>query len=315
MGLRYVWDKFSVSNNITTDANNQSNIYVYNNTYPNGGLPEYINTSLSLYTSLEKVNGVINGVGMRYVPVSINVNAGYMQNISLGGTYYTKDSTNNWYAVSTAYFSLATGPSPNYENYVSISLIGYKADVSVSVGSKLDTVSSNINNTYPNNNQLGDYWYVYKGSDNIDPESINYISEFMPNQEIDVSLIKPVSTYGGTISYLYEYDADGSDSWQTMKNTTEDSIVFLVPESVTSTLQIRVTASDDMGYTSTTPVVGPLSNIITEKDCSIRLHKKMSDNSYKTVYLETSSLAVKVGNDTLEDILTQIESDIAALNG
>ena len=89
----------------------------------------------------------------------------------------------------------------------------------------------------------------------------------------------------------------------------------MVPESVTSTLQIRVTASDDMGYTSTTPVVGPLSTVITKKDYSIRLHKKMSDNSYKTVYLETSSLAVKVGNDTLEDILTQIESDIAALKG
>ena len=97
MSMRYVWDKFSVSNKITTDFNTQGSIYVYNNTFPNGSMPEYINTTISVYASLEKINGVINGVGLRYVPINISVNAGYMQNISLGGTYYVKDNnSNNW---------------------------------------------------------------------------------------------------------------------------------------------------------------------------------------------------------------------------
>lgn len=51
------------------------------------------------------------------------------------------------------------------------------------------------------------------------------------------------------------------------------------------------------------------SNIITE-----RLHMK-TDSGYNVKYLDTKSQYVKIGSQTVEDVLTQIESDIAALKG
>ena len=287
MSTRYVWDKFSVSNKITTDFNTYGSLYVYSNTYPNGSMPEYINTSLSVYTSLEKVNGVINGVGLRYVPITINVNAGYMQNISLGGTYYAKDiNTNYWYAVSTAQYGLATGPSPNYDNYVNISLIGYKADVSASVGSKLDTVSSNVNNTYPNNNQSGSYWYTYKGSDNIDPTAITYPSSIKGGQVITLTATKSGSIkYGGTITYTYEVQLNGG-SWISIGDSTSLTKSYTVPAG-TTTFKARVKARDNMGFTSSTYATGNQVNIINNSAPTISgSDKDLGSFSYLPPYIE-----------------------------
>ena len=51
------------------------------------------------------------------------------------------------------------------------------------------------------------------------------------------------------------------------------------------------------------------SSIITE-----RLHMKI-DSGYDVKYLDTKSQYVKIGSQTVEDVLTQIESDITALKG
>ena len=51
------------------------------------------------------------------------------------------------------------------------------------------------------------------------------------------------------------------------------------------------------------------SNIIAE-----RLHMK-TDSGYNVKYLDTKSQYVKIGSQTVEEVLTQIESDIAALKG
>lgn len=287
MSTRYVWDKFSVSNKITTDINNSSSVYVYSNTFPNGGMPEYIRTSLPVYTSLEKVNGVINGVGLQYVPININVNAGYMQNIPLYGIYYVKDNnTNYWLAVSTAYYSNATGPSPNFENYVSISLTGYKADVSASVGSKLDTVSSNVNNTYPNNNQSGSYWYVYKGSDSIDPTVISYPSVIKGGDSITLTTTAGTgNVYGGTITYTYEVQLDDG-SWISIGSTTSLTKSYTVPKG-TTTFVARVKASDNMGFASSTYATGNQVTVINNSAPTISgSDKDLGSFSYQPPYIE-----------------------------
>ena len=306
MGLRYVWDKYAVVENYQISPN-QSQI-VYPRAYGNQTLywgyqcirkdnKFEIVSPTPVYPSLY---GEINVVANIYCMIG-----SWSSNV-IGNVYYT---------TSDCRYSLAEEAGSGQQmSVLDGTVCACSFSISKDKGDYIDTISFS-ENKYSANGVSGSYWYTLKGSDSIDPTAINYNSEFITNKEIVISLNKPTPVYGGTVSYLYEYDIDSSGVWQTIKNTTEDSIVFLVPESVTSTVQFRVTASDDMGYTSTTPVVGPLSNIITEKDYSIRLHKKMSDNSYKTVYLETSSLVVKVGNDTLEDILTQIESDIAALKG
>ena len=61
--------------------------------------------------------------------------------------------------------------------------------------------------------------------------------------------------------------------------------------------------------TSATALAAMDSSIITE-----RLHMK-TDSGYNVKYLDTKSQYVKIGSQTVEDVLTQIESDIAALKG
>ena len=317
MGLRYVWDKHTIKDIVTqvpVDPNPESisasytrGLYwAYSTAYTINNNTATLRNVTSTFVGRDSLVCPVGA--LYYYPKDGQPVTGTVTIDLSDEELFPRISTTEYSSVWNYYSGSEFDP---YDKFYSS---GNKITFTQEKGDFINTLSDN-NNMYPTDGIASEYWYTYKGSDTIDPITINYDSEFIANKEIVISLNKPTPVYGGTISYFYEYDADGSGAWKTIKKTTEDSIVFLVPESVTSTLQIRVTASDDMGYTSTTPVVGPLSTVITKKDYSIRLHKKMSDNSYKTVYLETSSLAVKVGNDTLEDILTQIESDIAALKG
>ena len=71
-------------------------------------------------------------------------------------------------------------------------------------------------------------------------------------------------TYGGTISYTYQYRYDGG-SWQTLTTTTATSTTLLVPKDQYSTLEVRVRAQDDMGFTSNTWVTSGVKTIIANQ--------------------------------------------------
>ena len=115
-------------------------------------------------------------------------------------------------------------------------------------------LSSDTSSTYPADNYKGSYWYVYQGSDSIDP-TISYPSSIFKNQNVKITVSPASNTYGGTISYKYEYTTDGS-TWTTANSgTTATSVDVTIPPTAT-TFQARVTASDNMGFTSTTAVTG-----------------------------------------------------------
>lgn len=135
-------------------------------------------------------------------------------------------------------------------NYVSLETVR---------GSYIENVSDSSMNKYPTTSDggiSGDYWYVYRGSDNIDPTAISYqTAQIRPGDVLTVSVEPRANTYGGTISYLYQYSTNGGSSWVTIQTTTATSINFTVPAAAKS-IQFRVRAQDDMGFTSTTYVTG-----------------------------------------------------------
>lgn len=115
-------------------------------------------------------------------------------------------------------------------------------------------LSSDTSSTYPADNYKGSYWYVYQGSDSIDP-TISYPSSVFKNQNVKITVSPASNTYGGTISYKYEYTTDGS-TWTTANSSTTATSVDVTIPSTATTFQARVTASDNRGFTSTTAVAG-----------------------------------------------------------
>lgn len=101
-------------------------------------------------------------------------------------------------------------------------------------------------------------WRVYKGSDTIDPLSVTYRENTLYKGEpVTVQVEARTPTYGGTISYQYQYSVDGGKTWTNAgSKTTETSLEITVPAEAKQ-FQARVLASDNYGFTSTTYVNGP----------------------------------------------------------
>lgn len=136
------------------------------------------------------------------------------------------------------------------------------------VGDSLGIVSSTSSTAYPTESGGGifeDNWYIYKGSDNIDPRSISYpTSGISTGDSITVNITESNSkVYGGTVNYTYQYRLNGG-SWTTISTTTATSINFTIPNNATS-IQFRANAKDDAGFTSSTYVTGLTITIETSK--------------------------------------------------
>lgn len=101
-------------------------------------------------------------------------------------------------------------------------------------------------------------WRAYKGSDTIDPSAVTYSKQDLyPGEPVTISVTPVTPTYGGTVSYLYQYSIDGGSTWKNIgSKTTNTSVSITIPEGALQ-FQSRVTASDGWGFTSTTPVLGP----------------------------------------------------------
>lgn len=133
-----------------------------------------------------------------------------------------------------------------------------------SASTLIGSVSSASGSAYPTTSGgavSGNYWYAYWGSDSIDPTGISYPTEKLrPGDKITVSITKSSSIkYGGTISYLYQYQLNGG-SWTNIQTTSAESISFTVPSNA-KTIRFRVRAQDDMGFVSTTYVTGDTAGV------------------------------------------------------
>lgn len=138
-------------------------------------------------------------------------------------------------------------------------------------------VSANSESAYPANSYSGSYWYIYKGSDSIDPTAITYSPNPAKGGELVTITITPSTsiTYGGTISYKYEYQLD-SGSWQVLNNSTSETSVSVVIPKGTTKFTARVTASDNMGFIST-PIVGDTITVNNNSNPVINFNNPTTD--------------------------------------
>lgn len=156
-----------------------------------------------------------------------------------------------------------------------------------SQGSLIGAISDEASNSYPNNTYSGSYWYKYSGSDTIDPASVSYDSEQVLTQQMSIQAAASTGNkYGGTITYDYQVCVDGS-SWVDVGSSTALSMSYTIPETATQ-FQARVRARDNMGFTSSTWVTGPLATVRAPW-VHHRLHLKNDQQVYDLVHFMTSA--------------------------
>ena len=172
------------------------------------------------------------------------------------------------------------------------------------MGSLIGQISAS-SQRYPTNGASGSYWYVYRGSDNIDP-SISYDSKQILTKEVTISLTPSTAIqYGGTITYDYQVNIDGTD-WVDIGSTTATSMNYTIPATATQ-FRARVRARDNMGFTSTTWVTGPLATVAPPY-VRTRLRRKNASGTYDLIHLMTSAdSVVQDDGSNVQDIINNIK--------
>ena len=139
----------------------------------------------------------------------------------------------------------------------------YMSDASPIPDDLLGYVSSTRSSEYPSFDLDSDgYFYYAEDQDIIDPSSVNLPESIRYNSDITISITPSrdaqTNSYGN-ITYTYQYKFDNG-SWTTIETTSETSVELHIP-SDKSTIQARVLAQDDIGFTSSTYVLSSIVSI------------------------------------------------------
>lgn len=134
-------------------------------------------------------------------------------------------------------------------------------------GEFVDYISSDKENAYYDGYYSSSgYYYVYEGSDNIDPQAVTLPDPIDDGTTIQITVTPSTEkVYSGTVSYTYQYRYDSSWRWQTLTTTTALTASLQVPKNTYQTLEVRVQAQDNLGFTSSTWVSSGVKNIIANQ--------------------------------------------------
>ena len=254
MGLRYVWEKWNLeyeAKNIGTGSPGFSIGYNNINIFYSD---EYSYNSSDDEFTIENAKTV---EASENSPFTIPANKWFMCHIHSWPSSSYMDRT-----ISNVKVSVSKKNSTEWDVIFSGDYDTYNG-VSPKKGStSYGNVSSASSGAYPTNGKSGDYWYVSKGSDTIDPASVSYPASPNGGELIDITIAPSTGIkFGGTVKYKVEYQLDGG-SWQTAAaSTTATTVSVLIPKG-TQTFIARATASDDTGFTSTTAVTGATVNVV-----------------------------------------------------
>ena len=117
-------------------------------------------------------------------------------------------------------------------------------------GSLTGYVTSSNSGQYPSDDYTGSNWYVKLGSDSIDAKSVTIPSQIDGGTMINISIEPATNLLGSTtISYVIQYRFNDG-TWTTLTTTTTTQYTLSVPMD-TQTVQVRVQAKDNVGFTST----------------------------------------------------------------
>ena len=143
-------------------------------------------------------------------------------------------------------------------------LYTFRIQITQEKGSLLGSVSGTSQSIYPDDGVQGSYWYTYQGSDNIDPASASIPSTINGGTAINITVTPGTGkVYGGTVSYIYQVSLAGG-AWTTIATTTATSRSYTVPYG-TASIQVRVRAQDNIGFTSSTYVTSSSVTVINNQ--------------------------------------------------
>ena len=243
MSTRYVWGRYTAElNYINRDGYRESRgpakTMQFNGTRSGGELHFYIASTISI----NQYTGKITVYTRDYIwdEVAGKQIRGY---VSSGGTvYYAPDWTGkagfaNYYIESKN----ASVVTSEYYTYI---------DSYYSQGAFLAWESAQSRSGKPDG-YSGGYYYTYQGQDNIDPQTVTIPASIRGGGTISIQVSPSTKKkYEGAVSYQYQYRTDGG-SWVTAGTSGAVSYSIKVPTDIT-TIQARVRAQDDIGFTSST---------------------------------------------------------------
>lgn len=241
MSIRHVWGRYK-------------NSYIYEEKSSLGRITSISSTTGTAYSSYTQSasTGKYSGTGSsKSIFTNSTVNANqypYLFISSEPGVMYVDDYPGlcNW--ISDSYrgdiqlFTVGNDPS-------SIGIDKYWYEAVPEKGSLQGYVSSKSSSVYPQDGVSGSWWYDYQGSDNIDPTACSIPSTIMGGTAINIT-VTPGSgkVYEGTVQYEYQVKL-GTGNWTTIATTSATSYSYTVPYG-TTTMQTRVRAKDNIGFTS-----------------------------------------------------------------
>lgn len=140
----------------------------------------------------------------------------------------------------------------------------YLPTISNKKGDLQSYVSSSVDGQYPQDGVSGNSWYTEQGSDNIDASAVSIPSTIMGGTQITITVTPGTGkVYAGTVSYIYQVKL-GSGSWTTIATTTATTRTYTVPYG-TESIQVRVQAKDDIGFTSSDYVTSSAVTVINNQ--------------------------------------------------
>lgn len=241
MSTRYVWGKYT--REVRTGYRT-----VYEEYTKNVGRFQFNMTDGQSYVigsgySFSKYSGSYSTTGNSYYTFKnqslIVRGAGYITATS-GAMYYgsrwQEYTASNLVNASKTIKYTTTTTQEQYSYYVRGSLTGY--------------VTSSNSGQYPSDDYTGSNWYVRLGSDSIDAKSVTIPSQIDGGTMINISIEPATNLLGSTtISYVIQYRFNDG-IWTTLTTTTTTQYTLSVPMD-TQTVQVRVQAKDNVGFTST----------------------------------------------------------------
>ena len=256
MGARYVWSRY-------TAVQQQAYRTRYRETSEKMSNPSYVDVNLDVGDEFTigksyYFSEITGSYSLRDTVTYIFV-SGYHSDFDTG--YMVMTSGHMYYGtIGFLYgtFRILSATDYYYESYQQLYYYYIQ-------GTYLDQRSNASSGAYPSNDESGGYYYVRQGSDKVDPTAVTVPDDIDDGTTIQISLTPNTGkTFGGTISYTYQYRYDGG-SWQTLSTTTATTVSLAVPKGQYSTLEVRVRAQDDMGFTSNTWVTSGVKTIIANQ--------------------------------------------------
>lgn len=269
MGNRYVWERYALDGRVQIDASPQpdtdivrssisgggtiANAHGYSTCTVENGKLVLSDSGIKWQSTLTGDQSYITGYGDFYVKTAVGSKILFMKGKNSGpssGIY--------------AYFNTFEYSPGLFTSVPARAVASYAFLVSLVMDQKGEWVGTvtGSSGAYPSDGISGSYWYVYKGSDSIDPASLSYPAS--PKSTVPITLTVTPSkgnTYGGTVSYQYEVSLDGGNSWAQLGLTTALTMDYTIPKG-TQTFRARVQARDGLGFTSSEWIYGPQVAVI-----------------------------------------------------